>query len=43
MLTVSGSSPRIIFSSRAGIKKRQTRGYVEQVAAQLILQNYLDS
>src|SRR5689334_20474061 len=27
----------------AGKKTRQTRGYVDQVAAQMILQNYLDS
>jgi hypothetical protein len=27
----------------AGKKTRQTRGYVDQVAAQIILQNYLDS
>ncbi len=42
MLTVSASSARI-FSSIAGKKTRQTRGYVDQVAAQIILQNYLDS
>jgi putative Holliday junction resolvase len=27
----------------AGKKTRQTRGYVDQVAAQMILQTYLDS
>jgi RNase H-fold protein (predicted Holliday junction resolvase) len=42
MLTVSASSAGI-FSSIAGIKTRQTRGNVDQVAAQMILQNYLDS
>jgi len=42
MLTVSASSARI-FSLIAGNKTRQTRGYVDQVAAQIILQNYLDS
>jgi len=41
-LTVSASSAGI-FSSIAGKKTRQTRGYVDQVAAQIILQNYLDS
>jgi RNase H-fold protein (predicted Holliday junction resolvase) len=40
--TVSTSSARI-FSLIAGKKTRQTRGYVDQVAAQIILQNYLDS
>jgi RNase H-fold protein (predicted Holliday junction resolvase) len=38
---VSASSARI-FSLIAGKKTRQTRGYVDQVAAQIILQNYLD-
>jgi hypothetical protein len=42
MLRVSASSARI-FSSIAGKKTRQTRGYVDQAAAQIILQNYLDS
>jgi len=42
MLTVSASLARI-FSSIAGKKTRQTRGYVDQVAAQIILQNYLNS
>jgi RNase H-fold protein (predicted Holliday junction resolvase) len=27
----------------AGKKTRQTRGYVDQVAAQMILQSYLDN
>ena len=30
-------------SSIARKRTRQTRGYVDQVAAQIILQNYLDS
>ncbi|PYV94641.1 MAG: hypothetical protein DMG89_24625 [Acidobacteria bacterium] len=42
MLMVAASSARI-FSSIAGKKTRQTRGCVDQVAAQIILQNYLDS
>jgi RNase H-fold protein (predicted Holliday junction resolvase) len=41
-VTVSASSARI-FSSIAGKKTRQTRGDVDQVAAQMLLQNYLDS
>jgi RNase H-fold protein (predicted Holliday junction resolvase) len=40
MLTVSVSSARI-FSLIAGNKTRQTRGSVDQVAVQIILQNYL--
>jgi RNase H-fold protein (predicted Holliday junction resolvase) len=42
MLTVQTSSART-FSLIAGKKTRQTRGYVDQVASQIILQNYLDS
>ena len=32
-----------IFSLIAGKKRRQRRGCVDQVAAQIVLQNYLDS
>ena len=42
MLTVLASSAGIS-SSIAGKKTRQTRGCVDQVAAQIILQNDLDS
>jgi RNase H-fold protein (predicted Holliday junction resolvase) len=42
MLTVSASSAGIS-SLIAGKKTRQTRGYANQVAAQIILHNYLDS
>jgi RNase H-fold protein (predicted Holliday junction resolvase) len=42
MSTVSSNSARIL-SLIAGKKTRQTRGYVDQVAAQIILQNCLDS
>ena len=42
MLTVSANSARI-FSLIAGKKPRQSRGYIDQVAAEIILENYLNS
>ena len=42
MLTVFSQFGRDL-SSIARKGTRQTRGYVDQVAAQIILQNYLDS